>query len=62
MKYAIDAVAGQLGSQLISLSALGGTFLVYGLLSGKPIELDVVTAIFKVGLPFILLYAKYLWL
>jgi len=47
VKYAVDSVAGKVGTDVVNSLASRGTVLVYGLLSGKPIEVDAVTLIFQ---------------
>lgn len=47
VKHAVDAVAGKVGTDVVNSLASRGTVLVYGLLSGKPIEVDAVTLIFQ---------------
>ncbi len=40
VRYAIDAVAGSTGSEVVGTLAEGGRMLVYGALSGQPLTLD----------------------
>ena len=45
VRYALDAVGGDLGRQAVRCLAPGGTLVVYGALSGEPITLDPRTLI-----------------
>lgn len=40
VRFALDAVGGEVGTQVVRALAPGGTAVLYGLLSGKPIDLD----------------------
>jgi len=46
-QYAVDAVAGKLGAEVAKALAIKGVMLVYGLLSGFTIELDLISLLFK---------------
>jgi NADPH:quinone reductase-like Zn-dependent oxidoreductase len=45
--FGFDAIAGTATGQLASAIALGGTILVYGMLSGAPVQLDANTLVFR---------------
>jgi len=47
IKYAVDAVAGKTGTDIVNTLAVEGKVLVYGLLSNAPIEVSAVTLIGK---------------
>ena len=40
VRYAMDPVGGALGSQVVDSLSAGGTFVMYGLLSGEPVSVD----------------------
>jgi len=47
VRYGFDAIAGEATNQLARAIGLGGRILVYGMLSGKPCQIDVDPLVFK---------------
>jgi len=47
VKFAVDPVAGESGSQIVQSLAVGGTLIIYGGLSKKPVEVDPAIAVFR---------------
>lgn len=47
VRYALDSVAGRSGGQLIQALATGGTAIIFGAISNKPLVVDPGTLLFK---------------
>jgi NADPH:quinone reductase-like Zn-dependent oxidoreductase len=47
VKYAVDAVAGEVGTKVVQSLSFGGTVLIYGTLSFQPVQVEAPVAIFR---------------